>query len=372
MERALRLGRAVRRLTAPNPWVGAVVVREGVVVGEGATRQPGGDHAEVVALAEAGERARGATLFTTLEPCSYHGATGPCVDAVIAAGVTRVVTAIADPDTRVAGRGHASLRAAGIAVDIGVGAREAANDLAPYIVHRREGRSFAVLKVATSLDGRVVAADGASRWITGPEARADAHERRADSQAILVGSGTALADRPALTVRDVSGPTGTPPLRVLLDGRGRVSATGALFDTALVPTLVFTTDRAPAAIREAWKAAGAEVETARDGTGIEPADVLAQLGRRGVLQTLIEGGPTVHAAFLEAGLVDRIVAYVAPVVLGAGGRAGYGIDPGPALADATRYRLIRVGALGDDACLEYEAVETAVSGTSPSRSESSP
>ena len=362
MVRALELGRGARRLTAPNPWVGSVVVRDGTVVGAGATQPPGGAHAEIVALREAGERARGATVFTILEPCSHHGQTGPCVDGLIAAGVARVVSAIEDPDTRVSGRGHAALRAAGIEVDVGVGAAEAAYLLAPYIVHRRDGRAFAVLKTATSLDGRVTASDGASRWITGEEARADAHELRADSQAVVVGSGTARADRPSLSVRGVSRPPASAPLRVLLDGHGRVGATGPLFDRSLAPTLVVTTERAPAEVRDAWEAAGATVDVVvpgPGGSGVDLDALLALLAGRGVLQALVEGGPTVHGAFFAAGLVDRIIAYVAPMILGAGGRAGYGVDPGPALAAASRYRLNRVGAVGDDVRLEYEPTDGA-------------
>jgi diaminohydroxyphosphoribosylaminopyrimidine deaminase / 5-amino-6-(5-phosphoribosylamino)uracil reductase len=216
-----------------------------------------------------------------------------------------------------------------------------------------------VLKTATSLDGRVAASGGASRWITGPEARADAHERRAGSQAVVVGSGTALADTPSLTVRDAQPPLGPPPRRVLLDARGRVPATGPLFDPALAPTLVVTTDRAPAAARRAWTSAGASVEVVsagRAGVGVDLGETLALLGRDGVLQALVEGGPTVHGALLDAGLVDRVVAYLAPVVLGAGGRAGYGLDPGPALALAPRFRLSHVETLGDDVCLEYDMI----------------
>jgi diaminohydroxyphosphoribosylaminopyrimidine deaminase / 5-amino-6-(5-phosphoribosylamino)uracil reductase len=359
MDRALELAHGVRRQTAPNPWVGCVIVRDGEILGEGATRPPGGAHAEVLALAAAGDRARGATVYTTLEPCSHHGRTGPCTDALIAAGVARVVSALEDPDPHVAGRGHAALRAAGVAVEVGVGADAASQLLAPYLVHRREGRSFVVLKAATSLDGRVTASDGASRWITGPAARADAHERRADSQAVLVGSGTALADDPALTARDTAEPHGPPPLRVLVDGRGRVSATGALFDPSLAPTMVVTTERAPARVRGAWVASGAAVEVvaAGEGGGVDLHELLRLLARAGVLQVLVEGGPTLHGAFLDAGLVDRIVAYVAPMILGAGGRAGYGLDPGPALAGAPRFRLTRATALGDDVGLEYDRGE---------------
>jgi diaminohydroxyphosphoribosylaminopyrimidine deaminase/5-amino-6-(5-phosphoribosylamino)uracil reductase len=357
MARALGLAREVRRLTAPNPWVGCVVVRDGLVVGDGATRPPGGPHAEVVALGAAGERARGATLYTTLEPCSHRGRTGPCVDAIAAAGVARVVSAMEDPDREVSGRGHAALRAAGVAVDVGVGAQEAAALLAPYLVHRRAGRSFVVLKAATSLDGRVAASDGESRWITGAAARADGHERRADAQAIVVGSGTALADQPALTVRDAVGTLGAPPLRVVVDGRGRVPAAGPLFDTSAAPTLVVTTERAPARARDAWTSTGALVEVVgggEQGRGVDLGALLAALARRGVLEALVEGGPTLQGGFFAAGLVDRIVAYVAPVILGAGGRPGYGIDPGPPLAAAPRFRLTNVSALGDDVRLEYE------------------
>jgi diaminohydroxyphosphoribosylaminopyrimidine deaminase/5-amino-6-(5-phosphoribosylamino)uracil reductase len=258
----------------------------------------------------------------------------------------------------VSGRGHRALRSKGIEVAVGVGATDAIALLAPYLVHRRTGRSFCVLKVATSLDGRVAAADGASQWITGAAARADAHQRRADAQAVVVGSGTALADRPALTIRGVAGPLGPPPLRVLVDGRGRVGASGPLFDRELAPTLVVTTDRSPEPAREAWIGAGATVEVVapgRRGVGVDPGALLALLARRGVLQALVEGGPTLHGSLLEAGLVDRIVAYVAPTLLGAGGRAGYGLDPGPPLNLAPRYRLTGATTFGDDVCLEYDA-----------------
>jgi diaminohydroxyphosphoribosylaminopyrimidine deaminase/5-amino-6-(5-phosphoribosylamino)uracil reductase len=358
MTRALELAAGVRRLTPPNPWVGCVIVNDGAVVGEGATRPPGGPHAEVVALAQAGDRARGAHVYTTLEPCAHVGRTGPCADALIDAGVARVSAAIADPDPRVAGRGFDALRAASIAVDVGDGARDAADLLAPYIVHRGDARSFVVLKAATSLDGRVSAADGASRWITGAAARADGHEQRADSQAIVVGSGTVLADDPELTARDATPPLGDPALRVVVDGRGRVPATSRLLDPGTAPTLVVTSARTPDATRAAWAGAGAQVEVLPDGPGGEGVDLdalLRLLAVRGVLEALVEGGPTLQAGFLAAGLVDRIVAYVAPVVLGAGGRAAYGVDPGPPLADATRFRLRAATALGDDVRLEYDA-----------------
>src|SRR3954451_13670526 len=293
MDRALARGETARRRSAPNPWVGAVVVRDGEVVGEGATQPPGGAHAEIEALRAAGDRARGATLYTTLEPCSHQGRTGPCVVALAEAGVTRVVIALEDPDPHVAGQGLAPLRDRGITVDVGTGADAAARSLAPYLLHRRLGRAFTVVKTAMSLDGRIAARDGSSQWITGAASRADAHRLRAESQAIVIGAGTALADRPRLTVRDADGPTGPAPLRVLLDATGRVPAEGPLFDVELAPTLVVTTDATPDSASRAWLAAGAKVLTvppAPSGTGVDLGATLEVLAGLGVLQALVEGG----------------------------------------------------------------------------------
>lgn len=357
MHRAIALGESARRRTAPNPWVGCVVVADGEVVGEGATEPPGGRHAEVVALGAAGARARGATAFVTLEPCSHHGRTPPCAEALVAAGVARVVVAREDTDARVRGRGVARLRAAGVEVVVGPGADEVARSLAPYLHHRATGRAWCVCKTATSLDGRTAAADGSSRWITGAAARADAHGLRADSQAVVIGAGTALADRPALTVRDAAGPAGPPPLRVLLDASGRVPAAGPLFDVGLAPTLVVTTDAAPPAAVDAWRAAGAKVEAvAADpgGTGVDLHETLALLGSAGVLQALVEGGASLHGRLLAVGAVDRLVQYVAPAVLGERGRPALA-GPGPAsVGAAPRFRLCSVTRLGDDTRLDLE------------------
>ena len=357
MERALAVGSTARRRTAPNPWVGCVIVRDGEVVGEGASLPPGSAHAEAGALTQAGERARGATAYVTLEPCSHHGRTPPCADALIAAGVTRVVVALEDPDARVAGAGLARLRAAGVTVETGLGAEAATRALAPSLHHRRTGLPFVVAKIATSLDGRIAAADGASRWITSEAARADAHELRADSQAIVVGAGTALADRPSLTVRGVDPEPGHAPLRVVLDARGRVPAEGPLFDTASAPTLVVTTaDAAPGAI-DAWRAAGAKVDVvaaAADGKGVDLDEALALLGREGVLQVLVEGGGTLLGSVLAGDHAQRLVVYIAPLVLGT--RATPGLDfAGPGtIGDATRYELLDVQRLGPDVRLCYE------------------
>jgi len=357
MELALTAGRAVRRRTAPNPWVGCALVRDGEVVGVGATEPPGRAHAEAGALAQAGDRARGATAFVTLEPCSHHGRTPPCADALVAAGVTRVVAALEDPDPRVAGEGFSRLRAAGVDVTVGVGAERAARDLAPYLYHRRTGRPFVVAKVATSIDGRVAAADGSSRWLTSEPARADAHELRADSQAVVVGAGTAIADQPRLTARDVALPPECPATRVLLDARGRVPAIGPLFDTGAAPTLMVTTYAASPGAVDAWRAAGAKVEQVApgaDGVGVDLTETFALLGREGVLQALVEGGGSLLGQVLAGGHAQRLVVYVAPLALGTRGTPALGFAGPDTITDASRYALTGVRRLGPDARLDYE------------------
>lgn len=357
MDRALARGETARRRTAPNPWVGAVVVRDGEVVGAGATQPPGGAHAEVEALREAGDRARGATVYTTLEPCSHHGRTGPCVLALAAAGVARVVVSLEDPDPQVAGQGVEQLRALGVAVDVGVRAEVAARSLAPYLLHRRLGRTFTVVKTAMSLDGRIAARDGSSQWITGAASRADAHRLRAESQAVVIGAGTALADRPRLTVRDADGPIPTQPLRVLLDASGRVPAEGPLFDPDLAPTLVVTTDAAGDDAQRAWLAAGAKVLTvppSGTGGGVDLTATLEVLAGLGVLQALVEGGAALTGSLLEAGLADRLVTYVAPTVLGRDGRPALDLAGPARIADAPRWRLVDVARVGTDVRLDYE------------------
>lgn len=357
MARARTVGDRARRRAAPNPWVGCVVARDGVIVGEGASLAPGDAHAETVALAEAGDRARGATAYVTLEPCSHHGRTPPCADALVDAGITRTVVALEDPDPRVRGGGFARLREAGVDVVVGVGADEARRALAPYLHQRRTGRAFCLAKTAVSVDGRTAAADGTSRWITGPAARADVHELRADSAAVVVGAGTAIADRPTLTVRDAESPPPHLPLRVVLDARGRVPAEGPLFDATLAPTLVVTTPDAPPASVDAWRAAGAKVETvAAAPEGVDLTEALAVLGHHDVLQALVEGGPTLHGALWRAGLVDRLVVYVGGIVLGADAAPAFS-GSGPAtLADAARLTLTGATPLGDDVRLDYDVV----------------
>jgi diaminohydroxyphosphoribosylaminopyrimidine deaminase/5-amino-6-(5-phosphoribosylamino)uracil reductase len=312
MAEAIALGRSVRADTSPNPWVGAVVVPEDdQPAAEGATQPPGGPHAEVVALGLAGGAARNATVYVTLEPCAHHGRTPPCTDALIAAGVRRVVVGVLDPDPQVSGRGVRRLRAAGIEVDVGVAASEVTASLRPYLAHRRRGRPWVVLKLAATLDGRIAAPDGSSQWITGPAARLDVHQLRAESDAILVGAGTVRADDPALTVREVAG---RDPLRVIL---GRPPG-----DARAHPALVHDGD-------------------------LEP--LLDELGQRGVVQLLVEGGARVAGSFHRAGLVDQYVLYLAPALLGGDDGVPLFAGPGaPSLAGAWRGRIADLRRLGAD------------------------
>lgn len=320
MARAVAAAALVRRRVAPRPWVGAVIVPadDGSPPGfVGATEGRVGPHAEVVALTAAGARARGATLYVTLEPCSHHGSTPPCADAVIDAGVARVVVAVSDPDPRVSGQGLERLRSAGVQVELGVGAAAVEEQLGPYLHHRRTGRPWVVLKLAGTADGRTAAPDGTSQWITHTDARLDAHRLRADSDAILVGAGTVRADDPALTVRLPAGerhPDDTEPLRVVLG-----------------------TAPPQASVHPCVELAG------------RLTDVLDDLGTRGVLQLMVEGGARVAHAFHADGLVDRYVIYVAPMLMGGDDAPALFAGPGAAtLTDAWRGRFVDVRRLGDD------------------------
>jgi diaminohydroxyphosphoribosylaminopyrimidine deaminase / 5-amino-6-(5-phosphoribosylamino)uracil reductase len=314
MLRAVELAAGVRTTTSPNPWVGCVIVAADGRVAEGATQPPGGPHAEAVALAaarEAGLDLHGATAHVTLEPCSHQGRTPPCADALVAAGVGRVVVALADPDPQVSGQGIDRLRAAGVDVATGVAAAVVRDQLAPYLTHRTTGRPHVVLKLAASLDGRTAAPDGTSRWITGDAARADAHRLRAESDAVLVGAGTIRADDPELTVRHVDG---RDPLRVVLG-------------------------HAPP---------GARVHPALELEG-DLGAVLDELGARDVLQVLVEGGAGVAGAFHRAGLVDHYVLYLAPALFGGDDAPGLFSGAGAAtMSNVWRGRITRVTSLGDD------------------------
>ena len=315
IERALALAERGRGLVSPNPMVGAIVVAEGRIVGEGHHEGPGLPHAEIVALREAGEAARGAILYVTLEPCDHHGRTGPCTEAIVEAGIARVVAAMRDPNPIVDGRGFEKLRSAGIEVVEGVDRAEAERLNEAFSKHVRTGLPFVVWKMAASLDGKVASRDGTSRWITGEAARADVHRLRAAADAILVGAGTVLADDPSLTVR-MPGYRGAPPLRVLADARGRVPAKGDLFNDE-APTLVATTDLAPEERRSEWSAAGAEVVVYEpEGQGVPLGRLMEDLGKRDVQGVLLEGGPTLAWSAVEEGVVDKVVVYLAPKLIG--------------------------------------------------------
>ena len=312
MRRAMHMADTARLRARPNPWVGAVIVCASGAMYDGATQAPGNAHAEIEAMntaRDAGDSLVGATLYTTLEPCSHTGRTGPCAQAVIDAGITHVVAAIADPDEKVSGNGFAMLRNAGIEVTIGVCADDVTAQLAPYLHHRRTGRPFVMLKMATTLDARTSIPHG-PRWITGEEARVRVHQLRAESDAILVGAGTVRADNPELTVRHVEGPS---PRRIVL------TSAPISKDAAIHPC-------------SEWSG--------------ELDDLLDKLGREEVIQLMVEGGPTVASAFHERGLINRYVFHVAPIV--AGDETAPGVFAGIDINVLSQCNLISAVAYGDD------------------------
>ncbi len=324
----------------PNPAVGCVIVSEGRLVGRGWTQPGGRPHAEAMALAGAGAAARGATAYVSLEPCAHHGRTPPCADALAAAGIARIVAPMEDPDPRVSGRGFARLREAGLTVDTGLMATEAEAANAGFLMRQRAGRPRVTLKLAATLDGRIATASGESRWISGPEARARAHLLRATHDAILVGSGTARADDPALDVR-LPGLEGRTPQRVVLDA-----------DLSLPSTLRLARGAPPA-----WRLCAAPgtaewgeaipVGRAADG-GLDLSAALRALGERGVTRVLCEGGGRLAAALVRAGLADEIVWVSAGALIGAEGAPALGPLALAALADAPRFRLVEQVQAGGD------------------------
>jgi diaminohydroxyphosphoribosylaminopyrimidine deaminase/5-amino-6-(5-phosphoribosylamino)uracil reductase len=320
MRRALALARRGLGRTSPNPPVGAVVVAGGRIAGSGHHPRAGLPHAEVYALEQAGARARGATLYVTLEPCSHRGdgkRTPPCVDRILATGIRRVVAATLDPNPRVSGRGIARLAAAGLDVSVGVLEPAARELIEPFACHVRRGIPLVTLKLALSLDGRLCAPDGTSRWITGEDARRRVHRMRDETDAVMVGIGTALADDPELTVRRPAG-RGRDPVRVVVDSRARLPLGSRLVrHRPGAPTVVAVTPDAPARRVRALAAAGVEVVTGRACAGrVDLEDLIVRLGERGVCSVLVEGGRRLATAMLAGGLVDRVVAFVAPRLLG--------------------------------------------------------
>ncbi len=318
MDLALLAARSCRLITSPNPWVGCVVkTTQGTFTG--ATAPVGGNHAEINALERAGSLAKGADLYTTLEPCAHQGRTGPCTEAIVASGITRVVIAISDPDKDVSGRGIAALRAANIEVVVGVRAAEATELLAPYIKHRRTGLPWVVLKLAASLDGYIAAPDNSSQWISSSQARSDAHRLRAESDAVLVGAGTIAADDPQLTVRDWHPSNGVTP----------------------------RSDQ-PRRIVLGVAPAKAQVHPATQLSGPLP-EVLQILGSQGVMQLLVEGGASTAASFHQAGLVDQYMIYFAPALFGSAAArrmfSGTGVEN---IAELWRGHIYSTTRLGPD------------------------
>lgn len=351
MQRALDLAREAPEPTSPNPTVGAVIVADGRIVSEGVTEPPPGAHAEVVALSAAGEKARGATLYVTLEPCNHHGRTPPCTQAIIDAGIAEVHYAVADSDPNVAGGGRAALEAAGIRVVEGEGEAEAAarriNEA--FFKHRTTGLPFVIAKFAASLDGRIAAASGDSRWVSGPETRAWAHRLRTRIDAILIGSSTVVVDDPLLTARPDGVDAARQPLRIVVDTRGRTPPMAQVF-TGPAKTLVATSDHAPADWRASIEARGAEVlPFPLTDDHVDLRALLEELGRRDILTLLVEGGGVILGSFFDAGLVDKVHAVIAPMIVGAADApaavAGVGADR---MADALRLRDVTVEHLGED------------------------
>jgi diaminohydroxyphosphoribosylaminopyrimidine deaminase/5-amino-6-(5-phosphoribosylamino)uracil reductase len=349
MQRALELARDALGATSPNPTVGAVIVRDGQIVGEGFTQPPPGDHAEIVALRQAGEGARGATLYVTLEPCAHFGRTPPCADAVIEAGIAEVHYAMADPDPQVDGAGHRKLEAAAIALHAGDGETEARRINEAFIKHRTKGMPFVIAKYAASLDGRIAAASGDSRWVSGPQTREWAHDLRTKVDAILVGSSTVVIDDPLLTARPGGRDAERQPLRVVVDSRGRTPPMARVLGGP-ARTLIATVEGAPEAWRDALRATGAEVATfPAEGGRVDLGALLRELAGRDVLSLLVEGGGVILGSFFDRGLVDKVHAVIAPMVIGAedapaavAGRGAY------RMADALHLRDITVERLGDD------------------------
>ena len=352
MSFALAIGARGMGHVWPNPAVGCVIVKDGRVVGRGLTQPGGRPHAEAVALSQSGSAARGATAYVTLEPCAHHGETPPCAEALVAAGVSRVVTAIEDPDPRVAGRGHKILEDAGISVKTGVLEPEARKDHRGFLLRATKGRPSLTLKLANSFDGRIATATGESRWITGADARRYVHAERLRHDAVLVGGGTARADNPELTVRGFG--RVDQPVRIVASRHLNLSRDCRLIQSQDQGPVWLVHDGADGAISaadlEAWDATGVTRIGALSGTGgqLDPLGILQALGERGLTRVFCEGGGALAASFLLAGLVDELVGFTAGVALGAEGQPSLGALGIEILADAPRFELVECRPVGHD------------------------
>ncbi len=348
MALALSLGQRGQGSCWPNPAVGCVIVQGGRIVGRGWTQPGGRPHAETEALAQAGDAARGATAYVTLEPCSHHGKTPPCAAALIEAGVGRVVAAVEDSDPRVAGQGFAMLREAGIEVETGVLAEQAERDLAGFFLKTEQGRPFVTLKLASSFDGRIATQTGHSQWITGPEARRAVHAMRARHDAVMVGAGTARVDDPSLTVRDLG--VAQQPVRVVVSRHLDLPLMGQLARTASeVPVWLCHGPHPDAERARAWDGLGARlIPCALQDHHIDAADLLQQLGQAGLTRVFCEGGAALAASLLEKDLVDELVGFTAGLTIGAEGLAAVGRLGLEKLDAAPRFELIETRAIGPD------------------------
>jgi len=350
MRRALTLAERARGHTSPNPIVGAVIARRGRIVGEGYHKRAGTPHAEPLAIKDAGKRARGGTLYVTMEPCCTYGRTPPCTDAILRTGLKRVVIATEDPSPKHRKRGVAILRRAGLKVQVGLFKDEATRMNPAYNKWITTGLPLVTLKAAMSLDGKIATRDGESKWITGPEARAFAHKLRAQHDAILVGINTVLRDDPALTVRTAPPPR-RQPLRVVLDSSGRISLRSQLLsDRYRQNTLVITTPRCGVSKREEIQSRGANVLVAPlRGGAVDVRWALRQLGKQEITSILVEGGGEAIASFLEQGLADRIAFFYAPLIIGGNGAASAVAGRGVArLAEALRLKNLSYERIGND------------------------
>jgi diaminohydroxyphosphoribosylaminopyrimidine deaminase / 5-amino-6-(5-phosphoribosylamino)uracil reductase len=351
MRRALDLAERGRGYVEPNPLVGAVVVRDGQCVGEGWHERYGQAHAEVNALNAAGEQARGATLYVTLEPCCHHGKTPPCTDAILQAGISRTVAAMADPFPPVSSKGAERLRAAGVTVDIGLGEAEARRLNAPYVHLLATGRPYVTAKWAMTLDGKIATATGESKWISNKSSRHRVHEVRGRMDGIVVGIGTALADDPLLTARP---PGPRTPLRIVLDSQARLPVASQLARSARdVPTLIVTSDRVPVEASSQLRALGCEVLALPAEQGRPRLDALLdELGRRRLTNLLIEGGSGVLGSFHDLGAIQEVYVFVAPrLVGGAAARSPIGGTGSPTLAESLRLTGWRIESIGEDVLL---------------------
>ncbi len=355
MQFALEEGKKAKTLSPPNPWVGACLVTSSGELFLGHTQRPGEAHAEIIAMrkaTDAGASLLGATMYVTLEPCCHHGRTPPCTESLIKSGITQVVVGILDPDSKVSGKGIAHLQTHGIRVETGCLEESITQELLPYLVHRKKGRPYTILKWAQSLDGFIAAKDSTSKWISGDSSRERVQQLRRESQAILIGSRTASIDNPRLTVRNEE--KKNQPLRVLIDSQGITPLNSHLFDQSMAQTLVATTKHS----RE-WQShlreKGIEV-ISYDNNKVHLDQLLTHLGTQGIVQAVVEGGSGLYSALLQQNLADQIIAYVAPLLIGSEGICATHALSIPSLEMAYRMKFLKSTQVGQDLEIHYSLI----------------